>query len=345
MVNFVLASDDNYVPFLSITLFSLVENNKNDFDEMNIFILDDNISDENKKMISSLIDKNDVYLKFIETKNLDDMEFSLLKIKRNMGVSLTTYSRLFIASLLPEKIDKIIYLDCDALVVGSFKELWEMDISKYYFGAVLDVINTAVKKELGFLLTENYFNAGVLLINLKKWRESNVEESFIEFMHDNRKKFYQHDQGLLNYVFKDKIKVVNPKFNLASYFNFLDYDLAIKFSAMEGEYYSKEIIEDASENPVFLHFCGSNYGRPWFNIDHPYRELYEKYVDLVGFDKNQIFFSEKLPLKARLLYKAISNPISKYLLKFIPNSILFKSFNKNALNEFKRENEEARKLN
>ena len=338
MLNVVFASDDNYVPFLGVAITSLIKNNQNDFDKINIFILDDMITEENKKRLESLITNPSHVLTFIKTKNIANLEINIIGLDRNLNMnSFTPYSRLFIASLLPKDINKVVYLDCDALIVDSLKKLWEINIDGYYCGAVLDGLNTNIKKYLGFKLEDNYINTGFLLINLKKWRENNVEEKFIQFMVENQNRYYQHDQGVINNILKDQILILNPKYNLQIYFQTLDYDLARKYTGITEEYYSKEIIDKAKENPLFLHFCGLNYDRPWYNKYHPYRKLYKKYSELAGF-KDEIFEdNDVIPLKVKLFYKSMSNPLIKLGLKLIPTILVHKILNKNTLANFKKE--------
>lgn len=344
MLNVVFASDDNYVPFLSIAIFSLLKNNANDFDEISIFVLDDDISDENKTKVSNLFKDYDCSISFIETKKLDEMDFNVLGLERNLNKSsLTTYARLFMSTLLPENIDKVLYLDCDALIVDSYKELWNLNISDYYCAGVLDGINTAVKEKLGFKKEENYINAGFLLVNLKKWREENVEEKFIKFMVENQHRFYQHDQGVINNVFKNNILIVEPKYNLQIYFQTLPYDLARKFTCMTAEYYTKEIVDNSRENPVFLHFCGPNYDRPWYNKDHPYAEMFKKYAEEVDC-RYVIEYLDELPLKAKMFYKGMDNKGIETVLKMIPSGFVQKLVNKNAVRQIDEEDEKAKTL-
>ena len=342
MLNVVFASDNNYVAFLSIAMISLLEHNKNDFDKINIFVLDDGISDENKLRINNLVTDYSCDITFIETKKLDEMDFNVLGLERNLNESsLTTYARLFMSTLLPETIDKVIYLDCDSLIVDSFKDLWKLDISNYYCAGVLDGINTAVKEYLGFEKEDNYINAGFLLVNLKKWREDNVENEFIRFMADNQDRFYQHDQGVLNNVFKDRMKIIEPKFNLQIYFQTLPYNLARKFTCMTTEYYTENIVDNSRENPVFLHFCGPNYNRPWYNKDHPYAELFREYADCVNC-REVIEYLDELPLKAKMFYKGMNNNGIELLLKIIPAGLVRKMVNKNALRQLEEENQKAK---
>lgn len=344
MLNIVFASDDNYASFLSISLISLLEHNVKDFEKINIFILDDGISSENKTKINNLVKDYSCSITFIETKKLDEMDFNVLGLERNLNkASLTTYARLFMSTLLPKDIDKVIYLDCDSLIVNSYKELWKIDISNYYCAGVLDGINTAVKEYLGFKKEETYINAGFLLVNLKKWREENIEEKFIKFMAENQNRFYQHDQGVINNVFKNNILIVEPKYNLQIYFQTLDYNLARKFTCMTTEYYTKDIVDNCRENPVFLHFCGPNYDRPWFNKDHPYAELFKEYANKVN-HAEVIQYLDELPLKAKMFYKGMNNKGIKLILKIIPGSMVRMLVNRNALRQNMEENKKAKEL-
>lgn len=342
-MNVVFACDDNYVPLLTISAVSFLVNNKNDFEEINIFILDDGISKNNKNKVNSILSEYNCNILFIKTKKIEELDFKVLYLEREDIASLTTYARLFITSLLPDNIDKILYLDCDSIIVDSFKELWQEDISNYYCAAVQDCSNTSYMEALGIPRNEKYYNAGVLLINLKKWREDNVEDKFVEFLTDNQQRFYQHDQGVLNNIFKNKIKTVSPKYNLQGYFQFLDYNLSRKYSCIETEYYSKEIMDDARKNPVFLHFCAADYFRPWKNPNHPYFKEFEYYAILAGF-KDIIDYSTEFNNKQLLFQKFSQNKFGSMLLNLVPASMVRKVINKNAFNELNEEVNKAKEL-
>ena len=135
-MNFLLSSDNNYAPLLGVTIYSLLKNNQQDFNEINIHILDMGISKENKSKLNSICQNHecDVMLEFIKADNLEE----ILGIKIKATRALATYARLFSSSLLNDDISKIVYLDCDAIVVGSFKELLNINIDDYYCAGVLD---------------------------------------------------------------------------------------------------------------------------------------------------------------------------------------------------------------
>ena len=345
MLNVVFASDNNYVPFLSIALLSLLEHNENEFEEINIFILNDGIDENNKHKLEEIVFPFKCNMTFINAKQLDELDINIMTIERNLNISsLTNYSRLFISNLLPDNLDTVLYLDCDALIVGSLKDFWNEDISDYYCAGVLDCINTTIKKEFGFSKEDNYINTGVLLINLKKWREDQVEEKFIEFMINNQHRFYQHDQGIINNVFRDRIKIVDPRYNLQIHFQTFDYDLSRKFNCIETEYYTREIVKEAQKNPVFLHFCGSEYFRPWYNPEHPYAEQFKSYAKRVDCE-NVLDYSVTLPKQHVIFYKIMNNKLGQNFLKIVPSSLVRKMINKNALKGLEEENEKALKLN
>lgn len=337
MLNIAFASDDNYASLLAISMISLLENNKKDFEKINIFILDDGISEKNKTKLIRISKNYSCDVSFIKTKKLDSMNINILGIEKKLtGTSLTTYARLFIPTLIPTDIDKILYLDCDSLIVDSFKKLWEEDLTNHYCAGVTCTLNETLLDYFGFKPEDNYINAGVLLINLKKWREANVEEKFIEFLAKNQGKFYFHDQGAINEVFKNEIKIIEPKYNLQFYFQFYDYDMARKFEGITHEYYNKEIVDESRENPVFLHFCGSEYDRPWNNETHVYASEFMKYAKMAD-SEDFIHYIDAPSLKVKLFYDGVNNRFIKFLLKLIPTKAVAKIINKNALAEYEKE--------
>lgn len=180
MLNVSFACDDNYSPYLAICLVSLLKNNIGDFDEIEIFVLDSGIKKINKEKIRKIAHDYGADISFIHVADIEEKyNLTLNKMSVKGDFSLATYSRLFIASLLPETVDKVIYLDCDALVLGSFKEIWDLDLNNYLAAGVLALNCTAeVKKAIDLNEDDSYINAGMLLINLKRWRQENVENQF-----------------------------------------------------------------------------------------------------------------------------------------------------------------------
>lgn len=248
ILNIVFASDDNYVPLLSVCMISLLENNSKDFDNINIFILDNNINKNNKIKLKSIINNYNAHLKFININVIEKIE-GITPIIRDNNLSYSTYSRLFIASLLPKDINKVLYLDCDSLVCGSFKELWELNIKNYSCAAVYDQYNMGSKflKELLNLNKDgDYYNSGLLLINLDYWRKNNIESDFTNYLTKNKSKIWWHDQDVINAVLKDSILPIDIKYNLMSCLHELNIKSIRKWQAL-WKFYDEKMIENAQK--------------------------------------------------------------------------------------------------
>lgn len=288
-INILLSSDDNYAPLTGVLIQSLLKNNMNDFDEFSIFILDGGISEKNRNKIKQICNSfKNINLDFIVYDNIED----IVGINMTTSISFTSYARLFAASLLPKDIDKILYLDADAIVNESFKTLYSMDIDDYYVAAVEDMGPEYINQFLGLSKEVPHYNAGFLFINLKKWREDNLEQKFIDCIIENNGQVYHNDQGIINLVCKDKILRLPPEYNILSPFFEVGYDKLLKFYGVSN-YYTKEITENAIEKPVFIHLTQFVYGRPWFTNakKHPLRKLFDYYVEQTPF-RDEVYIKD-----------------------------------------------------
>lgn len=297
-MNILLASDDNYAPLLGVVVYSLLKNNENDFDDINIFVLDGGISEVNKGKIQDLTTNFDIKttLSFIKYDNLEE----ILGIKIKATRPLATYARLFAASLLPSGIDKILYIDCDALVVDSFKELWDMDLGDNYCAGVLDAGPKYINTFLDLPEDSDHYNAGLLLINLKLWREDNLEKRFLDFIISKDGEVFHNDQGIINVICRGRILKLHPKYNILSPFFEVGYEKVLQWYNL-NEYYTKGRVEEALKNPVFIHLTQFVNGRPWFNnaLKHPLRELFDSYVEKTPFG-DEVYIDDNRHLKGKI---------------------------------------------
>lgn len=328
MLNVCFASDDNYAPYLSIALVSLLENNLGDFDEIQVFILDNGIKKTNKDKINNISDNLKII--FVPIENIEEkFDITLSKMVVKGDFSLANYSRLFVASLLPNTVDKLLYLDCDGLILGSFKEIWDLDLSNYLAAGVLALnCPNDIKKLNGLSRDDYYINSGMLLINLKRWREENIEirllNKLIEFSEDNR--HMGMDQGVINSVLTKDLLILDPQYNLEGSLHNTSYDITFKLNEnIQEGYYSKEVLDNAIKNPVFQHFCvgpGDFYHRPWLNKYHENNKLYRKYFDLVDFDFDEVFHYQDVTFIKRFNRFLARNKLTSFLIcKLIPDKL------------------------
>lgn len=232
-----MAADDKYVPFMMVTIKSIMENasNKNKY---KIYILTTDISTENQNKVKRMETRN-CRIRFVYVTN------ELKKIEKKITLrdyySATTYYRLFIAEMFP-KYDKVLYIDCDTVVCEDIANLYNYELGNNYIGGVRDqlvvqteIFGNYVEKVLG-ISRGAYFNAGVVLINCEQFRKKHMLKKFIELLNIYTFVVAQ-DQDYLNILCKDKVLWVDPRWNVQMVENSLidekqakliHYNLAVK---------------------------------------------------------------------------------------------------------------------
>lgn len=211
------ATDDAYIPFLAVTLQSLEQNADRNY-RYDIKILNtDNISVENKSKVIAEYCRDNFDIEFVDVSPY--IEKIATKLHTRDYYSKSTYYRLFIPTMYPE-IDKALYLDCDIVINDSISKLFETEIGDNYVGAIpdqsvkylSDEFKEYVENRVGVEKYDKYFNAGILVMNLKKLREINFEEIFIELL-SNIKFNVAQDQDYLNVICKGHIAFIDETWN------------------------------------------------------------------------------------------------------------------------------------
>ena len=206
------SSDDNYIPFLSVAINSLILNASKEYN-YEIIILNSGLNSENIERISRYNGDN-VKIKFEDVgpkiKNITkDLE---LRLRDYYSISI--FYRLFIPSLFKEY-SKAIYLDADIVLVDDISKLYNEDISNYLVAGVPDeVVNNnkyfmEYSENLLDLKPGNYFNSGVLLMNLDEFRKDRIEEKFLHILNKYNFDVVAPDQDYLNFLCKGKVKYLN----------------------------------------------------------------------------------------------------------------------------------------
>jgi lipopolysaccharide biosynthesis glycosyltransferase len=184
-------------------------------------------------------------------------------------ISMSAYNRIFMSSILKLEIEKVLYLDCDIIIKNSIIELLDTNIDEYYLAGVAEKPTEAVIQNLQ-LNKSNYFNSGVLLINLKKWRTEYFEQKLVNFTNNFRNKIIFHDQDVLNFCAKNNWLSLNYKYNVTHFFYYPESYLFDYFGLTEREYL------EIKSNPIILHF--TSHQKPWIEgCKHPKKDLYFQY--------------------------------------------------------------------
>ena len=200
------ASDDNYIPFLDIAIRSLIENASKNYNYV-INILNSGLKQEN----IDLIKKQETDIFKINFCNItEDLEPIKNKLRNVYHYGLAAYYRFFIEELFPQY-DKAIYLDCDIVVLGDISKLYETNVENYFVAAVNDrivmsndVFKDYVRTVVG-VEPDKYFSSGILVINLKKFRESKICKQFVCLIHKYNFETVAPDQDYLNVLCKDRV--------------------------------------------------------------------------------------------------------------------------------------------
>lgn len=270
-MDIVCSTDSKYIMPTGVMLTSLFESNQGEV--VNVHLLHDKASALLLEPIKSIAASYHQAIHFYE---IDDDTFRDFPIGLDyqldhVGSSLATYYRLYLTEILPADMDKVIYLDGDILVVDKLVNLWNTSVENYAIAAVPDSYNNKIEhyNRLHYSQSLGYFNAGVLLINLKYWREHHVLSLFLDYVRNNPERLKCHDQDVLNYIFREK------KISLPFRYNVLnEYWFDLRYSLVSWEY--DEQILEAQSHPVVIHF--TCIPKPWYeNCKHPWKKEFDKY--------------------------------------------------------------------
>lgn len=321
-MNIVFATDNNFVQHCATAIVSLLLNNKDS--KVSIYILTEGLTPENIDLLKGLIEQKNGELHVIEV-DIDKLKGVPMPKNLNLShISIATYYRLLIPNLLPDSVDRVIYLDCDIIVRGSLLELWNTDINKAAIGAVYQIVDWNINaiRRLGYPTSFGYFNAGVLIVNLKYWRENLISNKLISFLENKYDKIVYHDQDALNGVLYDQCVKIDCKWNMLTgfltkqIFSINDVDNGILINDY-SDY--KEQIRTQKIDPSIIHFVSKP--KPWdVYCDHPFKKEYYYYLSFTPFKdyrpQNILLYSIKKPhfiiaLMKRIIYNLIyGNPYS-----------------------------------
>ena len=271
-MNILFSSDDNYARHLGVALLSLLIHNKRS-PKILIYVVDNNICSDNILKLEQI------------TSSFENAKMILIPFKKwsdrlhlNMAwpISLSSYARLFVAEMLPLSVDRLLYLDCDMLVNDDISDLWNTDLGHNIIGAIQDRVPAKVKISIGLDSNDCYFNAGMLLIDLKKWRNVDMSKKCLSFIESHHGEVVHHDQGVLNGVLKGHWLRLPLKFNVMTIHYMMSQPKIQKYFKDESSFYGNEEISFSKANPTILHFTPSFTSHPWErNCKHPLRSLYQ----------------------------------------------------------------------
>lgn len=290
-MDIVICINKHYLMPAGVMLCSLFENNKEE--RINIHALLGEGGDQCMRPLQEITEKFHQTIQFYDMKDTQTDDFPVGLYFQEPFITKEAYFRLFVMDVLPQTLEKVLYLDVDMVICGSIRELWDMDISDVAVGAVPDCFHQDIHEtnRIGYEVGLGIFNSGVLLINLNYWREHDVMKEFVAYAKEAKDHLKYHDQDVLNYVFRHSKKELPIRFNLQTIHMYYDRFRYLHFRLIEE-------VKEAFRHPVIIHYTGPE--KPWYiNAYHPLKSYYEKYRQLTPWKKDTLKRMH-IPLKKRL---------------------------------------------
>lgn len=275
-LNVLYQCNDAYAEVTGVSIQSLCESNMH-ISQLCVYLLDDHISRDNLARIASITEQFGRPLHVIDT---EEMQRRLIELRvAPFKGTYTTYFKLMALSMLDVPGGKILQLDGDTIVVGSLDEIAEIDMEGALIKATYDCTMNSYKRLIGIPEEDKYYNCGVILVDLKKWKDEECESKIVEHLRNQRSAYYTVDQDIINVLFRNMIAYLDPRYNLNSGFYIYGVKESLKMYGLKTPWYDDaETIKKAMAAPAIHHCMGAMTGRPWEqNSIHPMNELYDSY--------------------------------------------------------------------
>lgn len=233
-MNIVYTCQDNYAKYALVSLYTLLMSNSNE--SFVIHFIDSGLTNESRKKLATLCDERGSKIVFYNVVGLLSKYSGNLQSFRN---NFATYAKLFIEDLLPKETNDCLYIDVDTIIRNPISELFE-NKNDYTLYMGYDLVYPEHKRKIGLTDVDKYFNAGVIYINLERWRVKGYSDKILaSLMAGNKYSF--GDQDIFNTVFRNDIGCIGINYNMLSqFFFYTSYKLCERiFSIDESNFYSK----------------------------------------------------------------------------------------------------------
>lgn len=268
----VCGADDRYAMPLTVMVCSILAN-LDPSRKLLLFIIDGGIKEHNKQRLAKFINPQQCTVEWLHPSE------SLLKdLKLTGHFSIAIYYRLLMPELLPQTFDRAIYLDCDLVVNTDLGFLWDTEIGDHYLLAALDTHfpNAASvlmnSEKLGIPPDRKYFNSGVLVVNLKKWRTQQISSKVIRYIDQHPENIRYPDQDGLNIVLADQWGELDLRWNQTPFIYY--------YSSWQDSPFDQETYDNVTSDPWIVHFASKF--KPWntYRFHKQNQKLFYHYLDM-----------------------------------------------------------------
>ncbi|MBD2452906.1 glycosyltransferase family 8 protein [Nostoc sp. FACHB-87] len=287
-INVVCTIDDQYTQHCAVMLSSLFFNNENHL--FHVYIITDDSNTTSFHKLKTFLEKSKQQYSIIEIHK--DI---LLKAPITHHISLATYFRLFIPEILPSNIDKVLFIDSDIVIRKSIETLWNIDIQNFSHAATIAAGMDDYPSHI-FLSEESlYFNAGLMLINLKIWRELKILERGCELINQKPERLKWWDQDVLNILLHNSWLPIDLVWNAQPFI----YEESLNNYKYQSRY-EKFKYTEAKLDPAIVHFVGGGSAKPWhYACQHPFKDEYIRYLRTTPWKNSQLIGKPSLIARLR----------------------------------------------
>lgn len=267
-VNILLTLDKKYLQALPAMLKSLFLNNPRE--QIHIYLVHDDMTPDDWELVERLCSRHLAKLIPIQ---VSDKYFKNAPV--NFHYSRAMYYRLVAFKILPESVDKVLYLDPDVLVINQLKQLYSLDLSNYLYAAAAHTgitnLSTYVNQvRLNAFDGEYYYNSGVILMNLHRLRREAVDTEIFDYVAEHGNELILPDQDVFNALYGKHVLPLDD-----SLYNYDSRRFDMYFLKSGGEM----TMDWVMRNTAILHFCGKR--KPWLDsYSGRFGVLYKHYMQL-----------------------------------------------------------------
>lgn len=294
-LHFALCFDEKYAQYASVCMKSIADCHKND--KTIIHAISDKLLEQTKNKLRSNCENLNCTLQFhiISDESIHELPTNLWPIH--------AWYRILLPDILPDSVDKVLYLDCDTLVTANLKHLYEMELENIVFAAVEDPqsYEDSTYKRCGFPKKYGYICSGVMMFNLKVWRKEKIKDQLIEYALINKDKIKFPDQDCLNSLYYERKEILPFKYGMMDAF-FMNKEILSKMVAHQ--------VKEGLDHPFIIHYASC---APWIREFRPsiFSEEWDKVNKSLKYKAKVKYYSHGIKFVKMMTYK-ILHPFKTY---------------------------------
>lgn len=303
MLTVAYACDDNYAALTAVSAVSLLRHNPG----ARVILFGCRLSADAVDLVRTRVERAGGRFQSVDVSPLVD---SIRQKGLSGYVSYAVYSRIYIADLLPDENGRILYVDCDTLVTDSLKDLFDVDMGGRPVALGYDCVCKAYYRYIRLPEGKPYFNSGVMLIDLPKWRETECTKRITDEMDRPQGPNPLGDQDIIVRALNDLTCPLAPRWNFLSQYFLFSYRGIRR--VVGAQWASAAEFEQARKRQSICHFSGNTLGRPWqSDSKHPMSAAYRE-AAIAADVRERVMVFRKMAIEYRLqywLWKLLPQPL------------------------------------